>query len=315
MVGNTSVRHRLITLGKEHRLPHALLISGPEGTSKYRFLEFLAHELLETVKPLPPHLVKVDRLYLEGQTKEEDLVSSTFDQSHRKKDKKKTDTIGVEDVESFTHHLFETVEGKYKIVLIRNIERFTKESSNKLLKILEEPPSKTLFLMTTSQEYSILPTIFSRVQKETFSLVRDEEMRSGFNFSGTPEEVDLIIKMAAGRPEECQRLQEEREYFLAQKEEWETFERLHQLPLGDIFSKSETLAKWSLEKIVEFLEQYVIVLRTQLVLALTQNNARNSILLQKRMENTIATRNDLKSNGNKRLVLENFFMQINGGNT
>ncbi len=315
MVGNAYVRHRLITLAKENRLPHALLLSGPEGTSKYRFLEDLTTELLGTANALPPLLVKVNHLYLEGQTKEDDLKSSTFDQSHRKKEKKKTDTIGVDDVESFTHHLFETVEGRYKIVLIRNIERFTREASNKLLKILEEPPAKTIFLMTTSQEYSILPTIFSRVQKETFSLVSDEELRTGFTFPTTPTETDQIIKMAAGRPEECRKLKEDREYFLAQKEEWEALERLDQLPWSDVFTKSEALAKDSWEQIIGFLERYLVVLRTQLVATLAQNDGRKSVLLQKRMEKTISTRNDLKANGNKRLVLENFFMHIREGSS
>ncbi|QQK07329.1 ATP-binding protein [Miniphocaeibacter halophilus] len=56
------------------------------------------------------------------------------------------------------------VEGKYKLVLIRNAEFFRKESANALLKILEEPPEYGKIILTTNNEEQIIKTIISRCQ-------------------------------------------------------------------------------------------------------------------------------------------------------
>jgi DNA polymerase III subunit delta' len=55
-------------------------------------------------------------------------------------------------------------EGRYKIQIIWLLEKMRPEASNKLLKIIEEPPENTLFLLITSQREQILPTIRSRTQ-------------------------------------------------------------------------------------------------------------------------------------------------------
>lgn len=51
---------------------------------------------------------------------------------------------------------------KFKIAFLENAERLTEEAANALLKILEEPPGRTVFLLTTSSLKKILPTIVSR---------------------------------------------------------------------------------------------------------------------------------------------------------
>ncbi|HHX70576.1 MAG: hypothetical protein WAO56_10850 [Miniphocaeibacter sp.] len=56
------------------------------------------------------------------------------------------------------------VEGKYKLVLIKNAEFFRKESANALLKILEEPPEYGKLILTTNNEEQIIKTIISRCQ-------------------------------------------------------------------------------------------------------------------------------------------------------
>ena len=55
-------------------------------------------------------------------------------------------------------------EGKYKIFIVTFAEDMNNEAANALLKVLEEPPSQTLFLLTTAQLNLILPTIQSRCQ-------------------------------------------------------------------------------------------------------------------------------------------------------
>jgi DNA polymerase III subunit delta' len=56
-------------------------------------------------------------------------------------------------------------EGEYKILLIWQPELMNIESANALLKVLEEPPQKTIFLLVTSNTDKLLTTIISRTQR------------------------------------------------------------------------------------------------------------------------------------------------------
>jgi len=59
---------------------------------------------------------------------------------------------------------FKTYEAEYKIMIIWMAEKMNPQTANKLLKILEEPPEKTLFLLIAVSADQILPTILSRTQ-------------------------------------------------------------------------------------------------------------------------------------------------------
>ncbi len=56
-------------------------------------------------------------------------------------------------------------EGKYKVIVFWMPEKTNLQASNKLLKILEEPPEKTIFLMVSENIEELLPTVLSRLQK------------------------------------------------------------------------------------------------------------------------------------------------------
>lgn len=56
-------------------------------------------------------------------------------------------------------------EGGYKVTIIWLPEKMNEEASNKLLKLIEEPPLKTIFLLVSDEPDKILPTILSRTQQ------------------------------------------------------------------------------------------------------------------------------------------------------
>jgi DNA polymerase-3 subunit delta' len=58
----------------------------------------------------------------------------------------------------------------YKIVILQSIGRMTPEAANAFLKTLEEPPPRTVFIMTTSHIRDLLPTIVSRTRVLKFHL-------------------------------------------------------------------------------------------------------------------------------------------------
>jgi DNA polymerase-3 subunit delta' len=53
-------------------------------------------------------------------------------------------------------------EGGKKVFIIRNADRMKEEAANSLLKILEEPPSETIFILCADKQQGVLPTIISR---------------------------------------------------------------------------------------------------------------------------------------------------------
>jgi DNA polymerase-3 subunit delta' len=69
-------------------------------------------------------------------------------------------------------------EGGYKIMIIWMAEKMNQETANKLLKIIEEPPQKTVFILITSQEERILDTIKSRCQAVYFDKLSKSEIAS-----------------------------------------------------------------------------------------------------------------------------------------
>ena len=67
-------------------------------------------------------------------------------------------------------------EGGYKVMVIWMADRMNTECSNKILKLVEEPPEKTLLLLLTENEEHIISTIRSRCQKLDFPLLSEEDI-------------------------------------------------------------------------------------------------------------------------------------------
>ena len=85
--------------------------------------------------------------------------------------------ITAEETDDLSHKLnFKSVLGGYKISVIWLPERMNLSSANKILKLLEEPPSKTLFIMISEEPELLLETIRSRTQRIDFKKIDDESM-------------------------------------------------------------------------------------------------------------------------------------------
>lgn len=78
--------------------------------------------------------------------------------------------IGVDEAQEIVKSLsLKSYEGGYKVMIIWMADRMNIATSNKLLKLLEEPPQKTVFLLIAESEDDILQTILSRCQLLNFS--------------------------------------------------------------------------------------------------------------------------------------------------
>ncbi len=90
---------------------------------------------------------------------------------------------------------------RYKIALIEDIERMTTEASNSLLKTLEEPPPRTILILTTSLLSHILPTIVSRCQIIKMYPVSVAKIQSWLKDQGVSgKDAAYLSYLSAGRP-------------------------------------------------------------------------------------------------------------------
>jgi DNA polymerase-3 subunit delta' len=102
-------------------------------------------------------------------------------------------------------------ESKYKIMLIWCAERMHPSAANALLKILEEPPPQTYFILISYAADHVLPTIRSRTQHVHIPLLSDPEM---FDFltktfpHKTPEHLTSMVQMADGNVSRALRLED-----------------------------------------------------------------------------------------------------------
>lgn len=75
-------------------------------------------------------------------------------------------TIGVKESDEIIRKLsLKSSEGGYKVMIIWLPEKMNLQCANKLLKLLEEPPRQTVFLLVSEQPDMLLPTILSRTQR------------------------------------------------------------------------------------------------------------------------------------------------------
>src|ERR1035437_8043964 len=86
--------------------------------------------------------------------------------------------IGVEESGEILRKLsLTTYEGEFKVMIIWMPEKMNIAAANKLLKILEEPPDKTLFILVSENEEALLRTVYSRTQLIKVNRISDEEIK------------------------------------------------------------------------------------------------------------------------------------------
>lgn len=112
----------------------------------------------------------------------------------------KSGLIAVAEAKSIISKLSLTaVADGYKAVIFYLPEKMNQETANRLLKMVEEPPEKTVFIFITHSPEKVLQTIFSRCQSiRVMPLTKEEQQRvKSLNPSGDDEEYDRFMDMFA----------------------------------------------------------------------------------------------------------------------
>ena len=91
-------------------------------------------------------------------------------------------------------------EGAYKVNILIDAEKMREEAANTFLKLLEEPPPQTVFLLTTNRPEQLLPTILSRCQQLRFDPLLPETIEQALvdRENMAPDEASMLSRMADG---------------------------------------------------------------------------------------------------------------------
>lgn len=153
LFGHEQAQQWVDNLIKKRRLPHALLLSGPEGIGKASFAHHLAWQLLATGD-------KEENQALWQQLQENSCRNFLAVLDTAATSKK---GIGVNDIQKITNFLnYTALDANWRIVLIDSVDALNKNAANALLKTLEEPPKNTLFLLISHYPGRLLATLRSR---------------------------------------------------------------------------------------------------------------------------------------------------------
>ncbi|MBO4724674.1 MAG: DNA polymerase III subunit delta, partial [Bacteroidaceae bacterium] len=106
-------------------------------------------------------------------------------------------SIFVTESESIMSKLsLKSVEGGYKIMIIWHAEKMNQQCANSLLKLLEEPPAGTIFILTTDTPEQMLETILSRTQRIDFKRIPSELIEQRLTGPGYMLDADTAAKIA-----------------------------------------------------------------------------------------------------------------------
>ncbi|MCL1786112.1 MAG: AAA family ATPase [Alphaproteobacteria bacterium] len=92
-----------------------------------------------------------------------------------------------------------SMEGAWRVVIIDSVDELSTAAANAMLKLLEEPPAQTLFLLVSHSLANALPTIRSRARVEKLQPLNNSELRELFyKFLPDEEITPALIKLASG---------------------------------------------------------------------------------------------------------------------
>ncbi len=231
IIGQQAVKERLVRSHKEGRISHAQLFLGPQGSGSLPMALAYAQFISCTNKQEDDScgacsscvkynkLVHPDLHFVYPVALSKDVKTSTdvatewreafldnpyitlFSWFEQLAAENKQAVIGTEESGEILRKLsLTTYEAEYKIMIIWQAEKMNPSAANKLLKILEEPPDKTLFLLVCENEDQLLRTIVSRTQLVKINKINDADLMNALvSFHGqTEEEAEKISHLADG---------------------------------------------------------------------------------------------------------------------
>ena len=250
IIGHEEIKQSLIASVKSGHIAHAQLFAGPEGVGKMALALAYARYIQCTNRGeddacgVCPSCIKHNKLmHLDFHfafpviKKSENTVSAMYLEEWRRYltahpypklhdwlqeigADNKQGAIFVSEADAIIDRLtVKPYESDYRIMLIWLPEKMNEQTSNKILKILEEPYEKTVFLLVSNDADSLLPTIRSRTQTITVRPVAEPVLAEALRrqYGVREDDATRIAHIANGnvlRALECLSTSDERERML-----------------------------------------------------------------------------------------------------
>lgn len=227
VVGNERIKDILRHSLRRGRLPNSLLFCGPRGVGKREMAFVLAQALCcqrskdDACGECPPCRM-IENGRREGKNRYPDVMLIL-------PNPKKSDTIEVDTVREIKELAYlKPIMGGRRVFIIDGVEKdyLRDEGANALLKVIEEPPPFTHFILIADNPELVLPTIKSRCRVLVFSLIPPPEVEKALRAKGVePGPARILSVLSEGNLERA--LHTDWEEFTARREAaWEMFRAL-----------------------------------------------------------------------------------------
>lgn len=212
IIGQEAAKEKVHEAIKRERLAHALLLTGPAGVGQLAFANAIA-QFVNCLDPLEKdscgkcsNCIKIQkaihpdvRFILPIISKTEGgkrYLSADYHDRFREPfaqdpymtypqwqrslgGENKQLFISVHEIRALKRGIYlKAFEAPYKVVIVWNAEQINTEGANAFLKLLEEPPDKTLLILTCSDPGKLLTTINSRCQRIPLSRIKNEQIKT-----------------------------------------------------------------------------------------------------------------------------------------
>ena len=183
LVGQEAIAETLTNALGQQKIAPAYLFTGPRGTGKTSSARILAKSLnclnFDRPSPQPCGTCEACRSIARGNaldTIEIDAASNT----------------GVDNIRELIERAqFAPVQCRYKLYIIDECHMLSTAAFNSLLKTLEEPPDRVVFVLATTDPQRVLPTIISRCQRFDFRRIPLEAMVAHLEDIARREEINI----------------------------------------------------------------------------------------------------------------------------
>lgn len=241
LVGQEAIATTLTNAIQQDRIAPAYLFTGPRGTGKTSSARIFAKSLncLSSNVPTESPCGKCDVCVTIAKGSSLDVIEIDA-----------ASNTGVDNIrEIIERSQFAPVQCRYKVYIIDEVHMLSTAAFNALLKTLEEPPDRVIFVLATTDPQRVLPTIISRCQRFDFRRIPLQEMVEHLwqiankeKINITKEAITLIAQVAQGGLRDAESLLDQLSLFPGQVTVEAVWDLVGAVPERDLMEMLEAIA-------------------------------------------------------------------------